>query len=135
MNAIIYRSLTGHSKKIANAIALELGIKAYNIKNKPVLKGVDLLFIVGGIYSGKSLPDTLEYIKTLTNQMVKKALLITSSVTNKNGQDEIRDILISKGIEVLKEEYQCYGNFLFIKIGHPNKKEIADAVSFVKNVK
>lgn len=130
---VIYRSFTGHSKKIAGVIAKELEITAKNIKTKPVLSDVDLLFIVGGIYSGKSLPDTAEYIKTLTPAAVKKAVLITSSASDKKGQDEIREILVSGGIEVAAEEYRCHGNFLFIKMCHPNKKEIAGAVEFAKS--
>lgn len=129
--AVIYRSMTGHSRKIANAIAKEFNISAQDVKSKPKLEKVDLLFIVGGIYSGKSLPEMTEHIGTLTKENIKKAVLITSSVTDKNGQDEVRQILLSKGIEIAAE-YRCRGNFLFIKFGHPNKIEIASAVEFAK---
>lgn len=131
--ALIFRSMTGHSKKIAKAISSETGIEAQDIKSKPELNNVDLLFIAGGIYSGKSLPEAVEYIKKLTPAQVKKAVLITSSTSDKKGQDELRQILTSNGIEVASEEYRCRGNFLFIKLGHPDKKEIAGAVEFVKN--
>ena len=60
--AVLFRSMTGHSKKIANAVAAELGVEALNIKNKPVLQNIDLLFIAGGIYSGKSLPELLRIL-------------------------------------------------------------------------
>lgn len=132
--AVVYRSMTGHSKKIAKAIAAELKAEAQNVKQKPQLDDIDLLFIVGGIYSGKSLPEMTDYIKTINNSAVKKAALITSSVSDKKGQDEVRFILKSNGIEVIEQEYRCRGNFLFIKMGHPNKKEIAGAVEFAKNI-
>lgn len=131
--AIIYRSVTGHSKKIAQAVASELKIEAQNIKSKPKLQG-DLLFIVGGIYAGKSHSDSLEFIKTLNSNDFKKVALITSSASNKKGQDEVRSILQNNGIEVLQEEYHCRGNFLFIGMFHPNKKEIAGAVEFAKKI-
>ena len=51
---IIYSSMTGHSKKIANQMADSLNLKAYNIKEeKPEISDCDLLFIVSGIYGGK----------------------------------------------------------------------------------
>ena len=126
--------MTGHSKKIATKISKELNIEAQNIKLKPELKEVDLLFIVGGIYSGKSLPDMLNYIKTLNTDAVKKVVLITSSAQEKKGQDEVRSILTSNKIEVAPEEYRCKGNFLFLRMGHPNKAEIECAISFTKDI-
>jgi len=131
--AVIYRSMTGHSKKIANAVAAALSTEALNIKDKPVLTGVDLLFIVGGIYSGASLPETIEAVKALDSTQVKKAALITSSMSDKVGQDEVRKLLEASGIEVL-DEYRCRGNFLFLKMGHPNKQEKEDAVRFAKEL-
>ena len=132
--AVVFRSMTGHSKKIAKAIASELQVEVQNIKSKPTLTGVDLLFLVGGIYSGESLSDTLEYAKTLSGAEVKNAVLITSSTSNKKGQDGVRKILESNGVIVDGEEYRCFGNFLFVKIGRPNKKEIATAVEFAKRM-
>jgi len=44
--SIIYYTKTGHSRKIAKAIAQELGIEAQDVKSNPVMKDVDLLFIV-----------------------------------------------------------------------------------------
>ena len=129
--AVLYRSMTGHSKKIAKAIGAELGVEPLNIKKKPQLDDIDIAFVIGGIYSGKSLPDMIEYIKTLTPQTIKQVALITSSVSDKTGQSEIRTILESNGIKIV-DEYRCRGNFLFIKMGHPNKKEIAGAVEFAK---
>ncbi|KAI4453936.1 serine hydroxymethyltransferase [Holotrichia oblita] len=78
-------SMTGHSKKLARAVAAEFSIEAQNIKSKPQLKDVDLLFVAGGIYAGKSTSDMLDYIKTLNSNSVKKAALITSSTSDKTG--------------------------------------------------
>lgn len=130
--AIIYRSMTGHSKKIARAIANAFEVEAQNVKKKPSLENINLLFIVGGIYSRKSLPEMLDYVKTLSNKTAQKVVLITSSAMDKAGQDDVRKILTANEIEVLGE-YRCRGNFLFIKMGHPNKKEIQGAVDFARS--
>lgn len=131
--AVIYRSMTGHSKKIAHAVSAAVGTQAVNIKEKPTLTGVDLLFIVGGIYSRASLPETVETVKTLDGTQVKKAALITSSMSDKAGQDEVRKILEQGGIEVL-DEFRCRGNFLFLKMGRPNTGEVRSAVTFAKKL-
>jgi len=130
--AILYRSMTGHSKKIARAIAKAIETEPLNVKKKPPLpENIDLVFIIGGIYSGKSLPEMTNYVKALKPENVAKAVLITSSMMDKTGQDEVRQILTDNGIEVL-DEYRCCGNFLFLKMGHPNKKEINGAVEFAR---
>lgn len=36
--AVIYSTMTGHSKKIAEAIGQKINLKVYNVKDKPFLK-------------------------------------------------------------------------------------------------
>lgn len=130
--AIVYYSKTGHSKKIATAISESLDIEAYDIKNNPALGQVDLLFIVGAIYGGKSSPELIAYAKNLDSTTVKKVVLITSCLSNILTQDSIREILEQKHIEVSFDEFLCKGNFLFFGWGHPNASEINDAILFAK---
>ncbi len=133
MIKIIYATKTRHSQKIAEAIGDALGVQADNFTSGPVLKDVDLLFIVGGIYGGASLPAFLQYVHTLDKAMVKKAVLVTSCASKKQGQDGIRKILLEKGIPVTNE-FICQGSFLFMGMGHPNKKDIQAALNFSQTV-
>ncbi len=130
---IIYATMTKHSQKIAEAVGKALQVKAQNVKENPVLDQTDLLFIVGGIYGGESMPEMLEFVKGLSAEKVKSAALITSSVSNKKGQDSLRSILEEKGIKVI-DEYRCFGNFIVVKLGHPNKSEVSGAVDFAKKL-
>ena len=126
---IVYATRTNHSKKLAEAIGEALNITAENFKASPVMKDVDLLFIVGGIYGGVSIPEFLEFIKGLDNNEIKRVALVTSCVSRKQGQDGIRKILNEKGIPVI-DEFICQGNFLFVGVGHPDMKDIEEAVQF-----
>jgi len=76
---LIYWTKTGHSKKIAEAVAQDLQIEAVDIQTKPKLENIDLLYIISGIYGGKSSPDLIEFVKTITGEQVKKAVIMTSS--------------------------------------------------------
>ncbi len=127
--SVIYATMTKHSKKIAEAVGAALGVSAQNIADKPVVGETDLLFVVGGLYSGESLPDLLDYVSGLSSEQVKSAALITSSVSNKKGQEGVRSRLNGNGIPVL-EEFRCLGNFVFFKLSHPNKSEVQNAVDF-----
>jgi hypothetical protein len=58
--------------------------------------------------------------------MVKKAVLMTSSVSNRlRTQKEIRRILEERGI-LIQEEIKFAGSLLLLKAGHPNAAELND---------
>lgn len=127
--SVIYATKTKHSKKIADAVAGALGVTAQDVMSAPTVNEADILFIVGGLYGGESLPELLEFVSGLSSAQVKSAALITSSVSDKKGQDSVRSRLQGKGIPVLGE-FRCIGGLLFVKLGRPNKAEVKSAVDF-----
>lgn len=130
---ILYATMTGHSKRIAHAIGKELGIKSSSIKENPVIN-TKLLFIVGGIYGGESMPELVSFVKQLERNQVEKVILITSCASKTQGQQKLKDILAEKQIKVLDEKiYQ--GSFLLWKIGHPNRQDINEAIEYSKRIK
>ncbi len=126
--SIIYATKTKHSQKIAKAIGSKLNQKIYNISVSPRIKDLDLLFIVGGIYGGESLPSLIEFVKSLSVDEVKKVVLVTSSLTKEKGQENIRKLLLEKGIKVI-DEIMCKGSFLFFGMGNPKKQELIDTAN------
>jgi flavodoxin len=133
-NAVIYYSKLGHSKKIAQAIANELGVKAQDIRENPEIKDVDQLYIVSGIYGGVSAPQLLEFLKTLDGQQIKRAYLLTSSGGKTTRAAEVRSVLTELGIPVAEEEFTCQGAIFLFGMGHPNKADIQNAIHFVQSV-
>jgi len=63
--SVVYATKTQHSRKLAEAIGKEFGVEAINITQHPHPKAAGLLFLVGGIYAGKSNPDLLSYAEKL----------------------------------------------------------------------
>lgn len=131
--AVIYATKTNHSKKLAQSIASALNIEAKNIKENPVLKGLDLIFIVGGIYGGVSMPEFLEYIKQIDTYSSKRAALVTSCASGKQMQTEVRKILEEKGIIVI-DEFICKGRILFVCANHPNSNDLKEAAEFALKI-
>ncbi|NLA11783.1 MAG: hypothetical protein GX883_06645 [Firmicutes bacterium] len=129
---ILYATMTGHSRTISEAIGKALEVQALNVSDRPVFADVDLLFIVGGIYSGTSLPSLSKFVKTLTSDRAKKVALVTSAARGQK-QNTIRNILQKNGIEVL-DEFACPGSFLFLSRGHPNEQDIQNAVDFAVKI-
>lgn len=133
--SVVYYSMTGHSKKIAEKISKEFEVSALNIKENPELEKSDLLFIVGGVYGGQSLPEMIEYVKKISSDKVKNVALITSCASKESKQDGIKSILNENGINVIQDEFVCQGSFMFfIGFGHPNKDDINGAINYAKKV-
>lgn len=132
--SVIYYTKLGHSKKIAQAIADELGVKAQDIRENPELKDIESLYIVSGIYGGKSAPELLEFLKTLDGQQIKRAYLLTSSGGKTTRAAEVRAVLTELGIPVAEEEFTCQGAIFLFGMEHPNKADIQNAIQFVQSV-
>jgi uncharacterized protein with GYD domain len=79
------------------------------------------------------MPALLEYVRGLDGKEIKSAAPVTSCVSKQKRQDGVRAILNKKGIEVL-DEFLCQGGFLLVGVGHPNKKDVEDAVRFAKRL-
>ena len=130
--AVIYYTKLGHSKKIAQAIANELGVKAQDIRDNPELINMDKLYIVSGIYGGKSAPELLEFLENLDGQQIKRAYLLTSSGGKTTRAADVRAVLTEIGIPVAEEEFTCQGAIFLFGMGHPNNTDIQNAIQFVQ---
>jgi flavodoxin len=131
--AVIYATKTKHSKKLAEAIGSSLNVKAINIIENPALYDIDLLFIVGGIYGGVSMPELLKYVKKIGAPLPKYAALVTSCASGRQRQTEVRSILEEKGIEVI-DEFVCRGSILFVSVNHPNATDLIKATNFALRI-
>jgi len=62
MFEVIYYSKTGNTKKVAQAIAAELGVKAENVKAKGELAKDSFVFLGTGCYGSKPGKELLKFI-------------------------------------------------------------------------
>ena len=131
--AVLYATKTQHSKKLAEAVGSALGVKAQNITENPNLLDIELLFIVGGIYGGVSLPELLTFVSGMEAPALKRAALVTSCASGKQRQAALRKILEDKGIQVV-DEFVCKGAILFVSLPHPNTKDLKNAVDFALEI-
>ena len=130
---VIYATKTKHSKRLAEAIASELQVKAQNINENPVLSDTRLLFIVGGIYGGVSMPALLEYIKAMKEPAPRFAAIVTSCSSGKQKQADVRSLLEEKNVRVL-DEFICKGGIFFVATRHPNPTDLHDVSTYAQRI-
>ena len=112
MNAVIYASKGGNTKKLAEAIAKEINTTAQSVRRIRTFETtVDLLFIGASLYAEKIDGTLRRFLKELTSDRVKKVAVFGTAAGNGSAIDEVRDILKDSGITVCDEVFQCRGSF------------------------
>lgn len=131
---VVYMTKTGHTEKLAIAVAKECGTHPINLSNPHVLDDPECLFIGTGIYGGKPNQNLFNYIDQLPVNKIKYAVLFSSSATKKDHSEFLVNSLRAKGIEVFPERFICYGSFMFFKRKRPNSSDIEAVRAFTRRV-
>jgi flavodoxin len=130
--AVTYYSKTGHTKKIAEAIAQAAGCGAVTIADISV-DTVDMLFIGGSIYGGALDPSLVLFIGGLDAKKIKRAAVFSTYIKEPKALGLMKDILSKQGIPV-KDEFSCKGQFLFMNRKHPDSADLEEAKKFAASV-
>ncbi|MDR1445128.1 MAG: hypothetical protein LBI94_09650 [Treponema sp.] len=146
MNAVIYVSKGGNTRKLADAVAKGAGVKAQSVAGTAAgtaaaaadgtanLAQVDILFIGASIYAGKINKDLRQFLQALKEKQAAKAVVFGTSAGGKNALAEIKPVLESRGIPVSPEVFHCKGSFLCVNSGRPNAEDLAQAEEFARRV-
>lgn len=126
--------MTGNTKKMASAIAGELGAEAKSIKSAAEVPGDGVLFIGSGSYGDKPAEDMLKFIGTNGFAGRKVALFGTSGRGEGREVQAMEEALKEKGAIVLGK-YYCKGNsFVVVNIGHPGKDDLEGSRKFAREM-
>lgn len=132
MFQVLYYSKGGHTKKVAEAIAAELGTQAADIKQATLDKSAEVVFLGSGCYGKKPGPDMMKFIETAGFSGRKVALFGTSAGGVGSETEEMAATLRSKGATVVGR-YYCQGQFLLlVGRGHPNQADLENARKFAQ---
>ena len=130
--AVVYYSKSGNTKKVAEAMANELGTGAESIKDEPELEGVDLLFVGSGCYNKKLTGNMVEFLENLKG--IKRAAVFGTYLGQTSAIESMKGILEKKGIKVI-DEWGCSGAFIYLmNKGRPNEKDLDRARQFANSV-
>jgi flavodoxin len=131
---VLYYSMTGNTKKMASAIAEELGAVATNVKSAPGVPDDGLLFIGSGCYGDKPGEDMAKFIAKSDFAGRKVALFGTSGAGAGKEVQAMAEALKQKGAIVLGSYYTKGKAFVVVNIGHPNKDEVEGARKFAREM-
>lgn len=128
--AIRYYSKFGHTTKMANIVG-ELTNTRPELATVRLSEPVDTLYLGAGVFLGKVDNSIVEFINTLTPDMVKRVVCFGSCAIIKSPVPQMREMLQARDIIVSEKEFTCRGSMGPIHMGHPNKQDLDDFRQFI----
>ncbi len=133
MYQVLYYSRGGNTRKLADVIAGELGVKACDIRYSSPDPYAQVILIGSGIYGAKPGDDMERFVGMSDFRGQKVAIFSTSWRTGESGFDSIATALRQKGA-ILMQGYHCKGRAGIFNLGHPNREEFDGARSYARNI-
>jgi len=132
--AVRYYTKTGNTKRLAEAVAKELGVEALPI-SEPVKEKVDYLFLGNSYYAFNIDPEVRAFVRSLDKNLVGKIVNFGSAAMLNSTYKKIKAEADKVGVAMDAKEFHCRGEFKGIHKGRPNADDIKAAVEFVKQYK
>ena len=132
--AVRYYTLTGNTKRLAEAIAEELGVQALPI-SAPITEKVDVLFLGNSYYAFTIAPEVREFVAGLEKDKVGKIINFGTAAMMNSTYKKVRSVAATKGIPVLDREFHCKGEFKGMNKGRPNEDDLKAARVFAKSIR
>jgi flavodoxin len=129
--AVRYYTKTGHTKKLADAMAEELGVESLPI-TEPVDEQVDILFLGNSYYAFNIDPEVKEFVMSLDKEKVGKIVNFGTAALLNSTYKKVKAVADRVGIPMDEKEFHCRGEFKSIHKGRPNEEDVRAAVEFVK---
>ena len=132
--AVFVDSRGGNTRKVADAIAEELGVRVGDLTT-PLPEEGKILFLGSGTYG--SAPG-IEMMKFVTDNVFtgRKVALFGTSMSGAGAQKMIaamEDALTRKGATV-PGKYHCRGKFLLFNRSHPDREDLDNAKKFAREM-
>lgn len=132
--AVRYYSRNGATKKLADAIAKEMKVKALTVDH-PLEKPVSVLFVGSGIYCGKLDKHVMDFLETLHTEDAHRIVIFTTSfLSGKHVDKKMKKFLFDHKLVMDTRTFHCPGKFLFFQSSRPNLIDLDEAKKFAKRV-
>lgn len=131
--AVRYYTKTGHTKKLAEAVAKEVGVEALPI-SEPIAEPVDILFLGNSYYAFSIDPEVRSFVRGLDKNMVGKIVNFGSAAMLNSTYKKVKAEADKVGIPMDDREFHCRGEFKGIHKGKPDETDLKAAAAFARKI-
>lgn len=130
--AIRYYTQTGNTKKLAEAIAAELGVEAKDV-SRPLEEKTDILFLCNSVYWAGIDKKVKRFVNTNALKIgtlvnVSTAALIESTYK------QMKTVAAEAGVTLSDQEFHCRGKFKALHANHPDEADLKAVREFARSV-
>lgn len=131
--AVRYYTKTGNTKKLAEAVAAELGVEALPI-DTPVSERADILFLGNSYYAFNIDPEVRDFVRSLDKEKVGCIVNFGSAAMLNSTYKKVKAEADKVGIPMSEKEFHCKGEFKGIHKGRPNEADLKAAAAFARAI-
>ncbi len=131
--AVRYYTKTGNTKRMAEAVAEAIGVKALPI-TEGIDEPVDILFLGNSYYAFNIDPEVKNFIRSLKKDKVGKIVNFGSAAMLNSTFKKVKAEADKVGIPMDEREFHCKGEFKGIHKGRPNRDDLKDAAAFARSI-
>lgn len=137
--SVVYGSVTGNTRRVAEAMAKELAVAPRAAKDIPQLEKTDLLFLGSGVYGGRPAAPIRRLLNDAPSLFGVKIALFGTYSGSPTQLDRMARTVEEKGGEILGR-FSCKGRSRFFWIlvvarGHPSEADLSAAAAFARQIK
>ena len=132
--AVRFYTKTGNTKRLAEAIAEELGIEALPL-SAPITEAVDILFLGNSYYAFTIDPEVRSFIASLSKDKVGKIVNFGSAALLNSTWKKVKAEAEKVGIPMDEKEFHCKGEFKMLHKGKPDANDLRAAREFAASCK
>lgn len=133
MFEVVYYSMGGNTRKVAAAIADELWVEAKNIKSVDTLPDDAFIFLGTGCYGAVLVKEIADFIERNNLRGRRIALFTTSAFGWGKELSVVKKQILDKGVNIVGH-FNCDGQFLTMKRGHPDQEDLEKARAFARSM-
>ncbi len=136
--SVVYGSLTGNTRRIAQVMAKELTVVAQAAKELACLEKTDLLFLGSGVYGNRPAAPVRRLLLSTPSLVGVKVALFGTYGGLPNQIDWMARRVEERGGEILGR-FSCRGRDWFVlgllARGHPSSTDLSAAAAFARHIR
>ena len=130
--AVRYYTQTGNTKKLADAIAAELGVKAKSV-DTPLEEDVDILFLCNSVYWAGVDGTVKKFVKD-PGAKIGQLVNVSTAALIESTYGQMKKLAADAGIPLSEREFHCKGSFKALHKGKPDNADIAAVKRFAREI-
>ena len=130
--AIRYYSQTGNTRKLAEAIAAELGIEARPV-TEPLEEETELLFLCNSVYWAGIDKSVKQFVKANAGK-IGALVNVSTAAMIESTYGQMKKLAAEAGVKLCEQEFHCRGKFAALHAGRPNEEDLKAVREFARRV-